>query len=114
MTMPHASWNGRSSYEREGALGVCVGGDFKEREVSRRTFNVPLFQEESWLLPGLRIILSLRDVLQDRETTISLEMELQQGSCEVQTVPQPDAAQRLDTALTIYTSEAGLLTQQWP
>lgn len=79
MTIPHAPWNGRSSYKREGALGVCVGGDFKERKVSRRTFNIPLLQGESWLLPGLRIILSFRDVLQDRETAISLEMELQQA-----------------------------------
>lgn len=35
----HPPWNGRSSNEREGALGDCVGGDFKERKVSRRTFK---------------------------------------------------------------------------
>lgn len=96
---PHTPWN-----EREGALHVCVEGDVKERKVSWRTFNMPFLQGESWLSPGLRIALSPRDVFQDRENAISLEVELQQGSCDVQAVPQPDAAQRLDTAQTICTS----------
>lgn len=96
-----------------GSSWCLLGGDFKERLVSKRTFNNPLLQGESWLSPGLRVTLSLRGVLQDREIAISSEMKLQQGSCEVQAVPQPDAAQRLDTAQTICVSGARLLTQQW-